>query len=451
MLGKRKRASSCEAQELLNNSPVQTDSPTTPPTSVFSLSRANLEAHNLALSQMSKQGVRTSKVTKATQSSLGDTSSIVSTASAAFKPNIDAIYATWDFYLDRHSTKPPALTNLIDRLKSPRTGPPTPKSKRVASLAPNVAKMYEMDSIKTLEKYLGYIPELEEGGEPTVGRVSDRFWREGCVPRPVNVDSAQEAALKSLGGSPRPKPDITYGYTDNTFTRNELHALRSVAHLMCISDAEYPWLPYFVTEWKSDRAGGTMHDAQRQAMRDGSAAVWAMHKFLVEAGFQTPPPEMTAMFSLCTNGVIAELRVHWRSCCAAAQELSWEADLLFAGFIRDVDNMFQLRCLMLNMLTWAREDRLDHIRVALSKVSSPSRTIGRAALPVLLPELASPSVTSQPAANYVAEDSGQAPTPPPSSWGTIDTGASPPRKRLCVQGLEVGHAGTEANACEAAE
>lgn len=230
--------------------------------------------------------------------------------------------------------------------------------------------MLELDALIALEDHLVYRPEHMVNGEHSIARAHNHPWRRNSVPAPSTKNREYLAsALASVGSPADPRPDIVYGYAGSVFDQCETDVLVSLpcdASVHGTGGAEELLFPYFVIEWKSSRGGGTMWDAERQCMRDGAAAVSAMHNFFRAVGVQEPSAADTACFSACVDSRIVVLRVHWR-CVDAEGGVSYEADVVGEGFLRSDGDCYRVRGEIGEMLEWARGERLDVIREALGR------------------------------------------------------------------------------------
>lgn len=78
-------------------------------------------------------------------------------------------------------------------------------------------------------------------------------------------------------------------------------------------------------------------------------------------GFANPPPEHTAIFSMSVDAEHACIIIHWRF----ADEdgvVSYEAERVKTCLLSDAVSVYHLRSIIFNMLQWARDTRLPHMR-----------------------------------------------------------------------------------------
>lgn len=358
MLGKRKRhtlslppLSSPPLSPLL--SPHFCPPPvTTPAPSETLLTEDNLATHNAAMAPK-----------KANSAIVANSDIAPPSTTSSLKSNLDSIFRTYRIFLDRHEQMPSELALLISQISAPRKGPVTPKSKEVVRIYPDTSAMKEMDAIIALEDYLGYKGEFADGGEPLVYRAHDHVWREDSIPRPdTRKDAVLKAALQAVGAPPKPKPDISYGYSTKTLTVSEQDVLANLPKNTSVT-TEQPYFPYFIIEWKADKTKGTLWDADRQAMRDGAAAVNAIHNFFASMGRDARCAE-TAVFSASISSSEFRVRVHWRR-PSPEGHTTWEADQIGVGLLQRVEDVFLIRSIILNVLEWARGQRFSAIRSAM--------------------------------------------------------------------------------------
>jgi len=247
--------------------------------------------------------------------------------------------------------------------------------------------MSEADAMAILEKLLGPKAEIQSHGEKHVYVGHNLQWREHAIPRPgkkpnLEQDAALRNAIKSCGGPSKPKPDLTYGYTNTTFSETEMDTIRSLSPVETIS-SDQPWFPFLISEWKASKTAGTDYAALLQTRRDGPTAVNALWNFYQSCGIPSPPTDWTAIFSACITSGAMEIYLSWRRVATADGEVTWETDLVESGFLDKERDVFALRSVLLEITKWACTVRLDQIRAALAaRFSTPTAvleavTVGR--------------------------------------------------------------------------
>ncbi|TKA69967.1 hypothetical protein B0A49_10864 [Cryomyces minteri] len=302
------------------------------------------------------------------------------TASSATASNAPERLDACRIYRERSLAMPEPLAGLLQTVSAVREGPATPQSKRVAALNPTTKTMSELDAIVTLIDVFLYRPGMLPDEEETwAWRTLDSLWNEHCVPIPSAQDDATlQRALDAVGCPKKPKPDVTYGYAETSFTRPEKDAILTMPPRTRVLIGQ-PYLPFLVVEWKSDKSGGTVHHAILQAARDGAAAVNTAHKFYDTAGKVNPTEHETAIFSCCVSSRTAELHVHWRR-DDVDEGVSWEMDKIYDARLSHEVDVFAFRSMVLNILDWARTTRLACVKAALSEYTKALET-ERAAAP----------------------------------------------------------------------
>ncbi|KAL8941732.1 MAG: hypothetical protein Q9216_002060 [Gyalolechia sp. 2 TL-2023] len=276
-------------------------------------------------------------------------------------------------FIDRGTPLPEKLQNLVDTIKQPRLGGITPNSKHVAAANNHTSKLNELDSMIALIDRLTYRGQLypgDDGGEHSVQRTFDCQWLDR-VPRPAGGTEEDEkilqAAMQAIGCPSKPKPDVTFGYTEEMFDVDHLKRLCAWYPDVLVLDRA-PWFPYSVAEWKGKDK--TLTEARVQARRDGSAANGTLYDFYQRSGNSEPSVDQTCVFSLCIDSTVAEYRVHWRHVDGEGK-VSYEAERVASALLHDGDMVFRLRGCILNTLDWARGDRLTSIRKALTLMKQP--------------------------------------------------------------------------------
>jgi hypothetical protein len=269
-------------------------------------------------------------------------------------------------YRNRFTNMPKHLAALVTAIQTSRTGPPSPKSQQVARASMSTCNMSQLDALIHLENHLGYVPafSLTGDGEEYIFRSHSQLWSANSVPRPnTKYDKILEATLETLGSPPRPKPDIVYGYTTSSFSFSDKVRLERLSSSTRVIEAE-PLFPFLILEWKSYQ--GNPQNCELQAMRDGAAAVNALRQFFIETGTRQPREDETAVFCTCVNARTIDIFVSWRRDDPEDPEgVSWEMDRLYGGYLESEDMVFHARSILLNILDWARQQRLERIKAAL--------------------------------------------------------------------------------------
>lgn len=293
-------------------------------------------------------------------------------------PRMAQALKTYRIFLDRKKSPPPELAQLLKIIKTPREHlPTTPKSRKVAERWEYTKNRQEKDAIAALEQLFGYCPEGWDG-EWGIDRGQDLPWKAGSVPVPdAKENKTLQQAMLQMGAPKTPIPDICYGYTAKLFNQEEMDAMSSLESTCFVTGCvEEPILPFLVMEWKAKK--GSLEEAQQQVRRDGSAAVNSITNFFANAMGRSmvqqsvgtevlnssADADKTAVFSLCVDSNNIELRVHWRR-LESDGTVTWEADLIEDGMLRHAEHVFKIRSCMLNILAWARGERLSSIKDAL--------------------------------------------------------------------------------------
>lgn len=221
-----------------------------------------------------------------------------------------------------------------------------------------------------MQDVFGYHCESEhqagQPGEPLVARDTDINWNFETLPTGAGPETPEKYQLmEMMGPLPRPKPDWFYGYSATPFQNEDdgLMALVKKLPLSATARDRRPWFPYLVIENKAAAGRGQISDADLQADRDGAAAVSLMHNFYELCGVE-PTSEKTAVFSIAQDERSATMRVHWRSTTAKG-EYCYEADWVTSVTMQHEMSVYEFRSAILNILNWARTNRLSSIKSAL--------------------------------------------------------------------------------------
>ncbi|KAI9731032.1 MAG: hypothetical protein M1834_005495 [Cirrosporium novae-zelandiae] len=269
-----------------------------------------------------------------------------------------------NIYFDRRTELPKALAALFASVTLSREGPPSPKSKEVSQVSRFTSKMSELDAMIYLENYFGFPPThtLGGGGDENICRTHSQLWTASSIPTPNSLTDNLAAILDAVGSPPRPKPDITYGYTRSTFSNLEFTKLASLPSSTTGTRGAEPLFPFLIFEWKSGL--GMAETAELQAMRDGAAAVNTHRHFFVETGIAQPSESDTAMFCVYVGPRNIDIYLSWRR-EHPRDGISWEMDKVFAGLLERPEDVFFARTILLNIRNWALQQRLKRIKAAL--------------------------------------------------------------------------------------
>lgn len=112
-----------------------------------------------------------------------------------------------------------------------------------------------------------------------------------------------------------------------------------------------------------------MADARRQALSDAAAAISCMHEALRFKAGVYPPSEATAVFSLCADANIAELRIHWRE-TEDDGSLRWYSAVVGPKqgglvILAKEDEVYRIRSYIPKTLEWAQTQRWDMLKTAM--------------------------------------------------------------------------------------
>ena len=267
-------------------------------------------------------------------------------------------------YCDRNKKMPNRLQILVDSIQDLREAPPSPISRKVASASGHIETLSEIDAMILLEDFLGYVPQdsLRGDGQTGILRRHNQSWGKDTVPMPATEQNATLAkALEAVGPPRRPQPDIVYGFSDNMLAEAEKLEALALPPSTRVTNKEPRW-PFLIVEWKGN--GGLMLHGRLQAMRGGAAAVASLWHLFKETGTTAPREDETAVFCACIGPETLQIYVSWRRQDSKAG-LSWEMDRIHQALLSSEDDVYQARSILLNILTWARTDRLDRIKAAL--------------------------------------------------------------------------------------
>lgn len=373
MLGKRK----CPFTD--RGDTLHADQSSAPPT-VLDLTKVNLHAFNAqskddAISAPSRFPPPYDTMARTPAPSPSKNSASRSTTTSATRA--EDILQSYRIFLDRLTPMPPDLQKLVDSLRIRSTTEITPNSKFVAKGNKATRTMQEDNALHELADKLIYRCKLypeDDTGEPLLARGRSDQWRD-TVPKPSDApdNDALQAAMDVIGCPPRPKPDLSFGYSDEAFDV-DLHNRRKALPDELLVLPRQPWYPYLVVEWKSPDVA--LRFAEQQARRDAAAAIDTLYQLLRMAEPTVEPsPAITCVFSLCVDDRLAEYRVHWRHVDSSDGLVSYEAERIRTAVLHDEEQVFDTRTAITKALAWVRGERLMAIRTALRGLKPPPKPL----------------------------------------------------------------------------
>ncbi|KAL8960048.1 MAG: hypothetical protein Q9193_003182 [Seirophora villosa] len=276
------------------------------------------------------------------------------------------------FHVNRNKPLPKTLQDLVQKMKTPRQGDVTPKSKKISIFEELHQLSEDMELHALADKMVyraGWYGDTEIRGEALVWKGCNDQWSDR-IPRPpkaLEPASALAEAMDELNLPKKPRPDFSYGYRDEAFSADQRARIKLLpADLLVYPKA--PWFPYQVTQWKGN--SGTVREAEQQIRLDAACAIDTIYRFFKLAHpYQEPSPENTCMFSLVIFAPYCQYRIHWRR-VDDNKTVSYEGDVISQAFFNDVDAVFKTRGVIFKTLDWARGSRLAAIKGALEALGS---------------------------------------------------------------------------------
>ncbi|CAF9903479.1 MAG: hypothetical protein GOMPHAMPRED_000295 [Gomphillus americanus] len=112
-----------------------------------------------------------------------------------------------------------------------------------------------------------------------------------------------------------PKPDWHIGYCedDEDFSTEAMSVVHHHLARKYTMPATGTILPFITVELKSEGTGGTLLHARYQAASSGTCAVESVRWLYKQANVFDSKITDSVAFSLCANGTVVELSIHWFS------------------------------------------------------------------------------------------------------------------------------------------
>lgn len=258
-------------------------------------------------------------------------------------------------------------TELLRRAKSitmrPRTSPEIDAA--TAQELRDVSRKLETEGeeviVQEMMPYL--IPSTQRASRQGLARNANQVWA-NAVPVPLDSD-----VLADPLPLPRPKPDLTFGYSQAAFNRKQLTTidllLDQAGRSYALPDKKLRF-PFLAVEFKSQAKMGTHFTAMNQAANAGSIAtngvLELMRRSPDEEHLTSDEPQF---FSLSMDHASACVNVHWL--CADAEEgrFSFHVEGLSKHFLDDEDGIRAVRRAVRNIMDYGAEERLKTLCRAL--------------------------------------------------------------------------------------
>ncbi|MCJ1317974.1 hypothetical protein MMC15_003301 [Xylographa vitiligo] len=251
--------------------------------------------------------------------------------------DLNKFLRVYRIFLDRHLEMPHGLRMLKPVIAEPLAAPPSPMSNKIASANSHTRQLTKLDAMMLLNDHLGYTTQdsLRAGDERGILRSHSQQWNANTVPvAACECDEPLAAAVKAVGSPRRPKPDVTYGYSVDLFSRPDM-----------------------------DHAIGLLPTTR--AMQDGAAAMHSLWHLFSAGGAAQPQEHETAVFCACVGPTDMEIYISWRR-DDPIEGVSWEMDRVCDAKLDREPEVAHIRSVLRNILAWAQSTRLDRIKAALT-------------------------------------------------------------------------------------
>ncbi|KAH0557114.1 hypothetical protein GP486_005096 [Trichoglossum hirsutum] len=222
----------------------------------------------------------------------------------------------------------------------------------------------EANVIDALVPFLFPLPEAALG-KPGLAKNRDVELRQECVPDP-ETEIGSPSLRQHLETVGSPKPSLVFGYTDSSFSRRQASVNESFPDIAGLSRGMQH--PFFFVEWKSGSNGGTLYDAQNQAMRTGAALVNARAD-LFELAYptETASPRDACIFSCTIDTFTAATYVHWCTSDTSGNRYFYMNTLSVYVLVRKAD-VWQFEREVESITDWGLGRRLQETKAVLDVI-----------------------------------------------------------------------------------
>lgn len=196
-----------------------------------------------------------------------------------------------------------------------------------------------------------------------------------CVPLPVAC-SKQLPLTKQVPGPkqlalPRPKPDLTFGYSKPAFNDEQLVAIDLLVHDELGTSYAVPdsclHFPFLTVEFKSQATNGTLYVATNQVAGAGAIAMQGYLELMSRSfGSDSLDFNEPSFFSMTMDHKVANVNIHWIRKLADGQ-YSFHVDELSAHFMNNIDHVRGLVRAIKNILDEYSDVRLNKLHAALDE------------------------------------------------------------------------------------
>ena len=208
------------------------------------------------------------------------------------------------------------------------------------------------------------IPAMDEIPDQRLARNADQLWF-NTVPVPLDP-----SILTNPLPLPRPKPDLTFGYSETAFTRNQLGTIDLLVddqfgRSYAVPDQKLRF-PFLDIEFKSQAKNGTHYIATNQVAGAG-AIVLDGHLELMRRSFGVERFDFDEpqFFSVTMDHELARINVHWVRAPTEGGRHSFHVEGLSKHLLDDVNGIKAVRRAVKNILDYGSDARLRKLCEAL--------------------------------------------------------------------------------------
>ena len=233
-------------------------------------------------------------------------------------------------------------------------------------------------SILILPDRTKYVPPKEEEPEKLLKRAFiddhldvtiDQLFLQTSLPK-MNAkdDAVLQELLKKLPRIAIPKPDRSYGLSEDAFMLEEQRLNDLYTGLTKVAQSIYH--TFFVVEFKSYKH--PIAEAELQARRSGAALMHCLRQFKNLAGIlddASPPDAGSFVYSLAMIPDLAKLYVHWTE-LKPDRGLVYHMHWIQSYAMDKPSDAMELRHDVNNILEWGCEIRKNYIMGCLAKIKA---------------------------------------------------------------------------------
>ena len=265
-----------------------------------------------------------------------------------------------------HRDDPPhELMRRAKRILSRSRTSPEIDDATVQSLIATTRRV-ENDSEEVIIQQLapGLIPAMKKLSDPKLASNADQPWS-NSVPVPL-----KPSILTDPLPLPKPKPDLAFGYSQTSFTENQLGTIELLVddqfgRSYAVPDQKLRF-PFLDIEFKSQAKNGTHYVATNQTANAGAIALYGNVDLIQRSfGMEQFDYDEPRFFSVTMDHELARINVHWIKAPVDGGGYSFHVEGIAKHLLDDASGIRAVIRAIKNILDYGADQRLRTLCTAL--------------------------------------------------------------------------------------